>query len=62
MDSRTIGGALGENKEAPKDMPNIVMDLSYALDHQPGEVMELEYAEESIITDKVKKDNWLNPG
>ena len=30
------------NKEAPKDMPNVVMDLSYALDHQPGEVVELE--------------------
>ena len=28
------------NKEAPKDMPNVVMDLSYALDHQPGEVVD----------------------
>ena len=30
------------NKGAPSDMPNAVMDLSYALDHKPGETTELE--------------------
>ena len=46
------------NKEAPKDMPNVVMDLSYALDHQPGEVVELEYAEDKVIKDLLGNGNW----
>ena len=36
----------------------VVMDLSYALDHQPGEVVELEYAEDKVIKDLLEDGNW----
>ena len=42
MDARTFGAAPREQPRMlpPKDMPNVVMDLSYALDHKPDEVVE----------------------
>ena len=41
------------NKDAPDKMPDVVMDLSYALDHKPGEVVELKYAERDPLENKI---------
>ena len=41
------------NKDAPDKMPDVVMDLSYALDHKPGEVIKLKYAENDPLENKI---------
>ena len=41
------------NKDAPDKMPDVVMDLSYALDHKPGEVVKLKYAEHDPLENKI---------